>query len=467
MSRVISRDKFFEMIGYKPHSKQILFHNSKARFKVPVCGRRMGKSVMAAREAEPMLMLPGKRTWIVGSTYDLGEKEFRVIWDDMIVKLKLGRERQVKKSYNRRAGEMFIEFPWGSRVEVRSADRPETLVGDGLDYVIMSEASKHSKETWERFIRPALADRRGKATFPTTPQGMDWVHDLWQLGRNPLFEDYDSWKFPSWENEYVYPGGKDDPEILLLQKTMPYEYFQQEICADFTSFLGKIYGEWDEMVHVKEWTYNPALPNYIAFDWGFVNPMAAVEFQVDSFDRVHVWRLHYKAGIRLTDFLIELKNRDQPPGYKIDLCFGDAADPEAVMSVCEEFAPCIADPKSKSNWREGIDLVKSFLRTEQIGLLDEFGTPLYEPWLTVAPSCGDLIREFNNYRVDAPARGKMRNAREDAQKYDDHALDALRYGIMHIFKLGATASLSDFISAGSVSEGPVTGYFTMTGGQFA
>jgi hypothetical protein len=38
---------------------------------------------------------------------------------------------------------------------------------------------------------------------------------------------------------------------------------------------------------------------------------------------------------------------------------------------------------------------------------------------------------------------QLRNLREDARQHDNHALDAIRYAFMHIFKLGATARLSD------------------------
>jgi len=170
--------------------------------------------------------------------------------------------------------------------------------------------------------------------------------------------------------------------------------------------------------------------------------------------------MHYKTHTRLSVFLEEMKARPQPDGYHINLCFGDAADPEATDTVSATFHACVSDPMSKTNWREGIDLVKGFLRTQQVGEADEFGTPIDEPWLFVDPSCGDLIREFNNYRAAAPSTGKPRNPREDAQKYDDHALDALRYGLMHIFKLGSTMSLSDFVNAKDLTQLPETGYFT-------
>jgi len=463
----IDKYKYFNLIGYEPHEKQKLFHDSAARFRVPVCGRRFGKTQMGAKDVEPLMMTPNKRIWIVGPTYDLGEKEFRVIWFDMIIKQGLGREKLVKKSYSKKQGDLSIEFPWGTRLEVRSAERPENLVGEGLDYVIMSEAAKHSEETWERFIRPALTDKRGSATFSTTPEGQNWIYNLWKMGRDPHQPEYESWQFPSWENTIIYPGGKNDPEILLTKRTTPEEVFKQEYAADFTSFTGKIYSEFDEQVHVQSVKFDPNLPNYVAFDWGFAAPMAAVEFQVDALQRIRIWREQYEERMTLRDFIAKMKSRIQPPGYHVDLCFGDAAGPGEVVQVSQFFGPCVADIRSKmgtedrgtreSGWREGVNLVKSFLKPQQVGE-DEFGTPIEQPWLTVDHSCVNTIREFNNYRVVDAVRGK--DPREAGHNKDDHTLDAIRYGLMHVFKLGATQSLSEVMDVYDMHDLPDSGYFT-------
>ena len=58
--------------------------------------------------------------------------------------------------------------------------------------------------------------------------------------------------------------------------------------ADFASFVGKIYGEFDETVHVGPVHFHPERKNYIAFDWGYVNPLAAVEFQIDAWDNIYI-----------------------------------------------------------------------------------------------------------------------------------------------------------------------------------
>ncbi len=471
MSRVVDKSALFEAIGYNPHSEgQWSYHQSKARFKLPCCGRRYGKSTMAGRDVEPYLLVNEKAYyWIVGPTYDLGEKEFRVIWDDLIIKMQLGRDKRVKKAYNKRSGEMFIELPWGSRIEVRSAQYPETLVGEGLSGAIISEAAKHRPDTWERFIRPALSDKRGWASFPTTPEGQNWYYLLWQLGRDTSQDNFASWRFPSWENTIVFPGGREDPEILLLEKTTTPEWFGQEIAADFTSFVGKIYGEWDEVIHVRRNHFNPNWANYITFDWGFVNPLAAIEFQIDPWDNIYIWREHYKPYTTLEDHINQIKERDQPAGYHIDMCFGDAADPEAAMVVSAKLAHCVAMPEAKTNWRQGVDLVKTFLKEYQIGEIDEYGTPRSAPKLTVDPSCVNTIREFNNYRAAPGTAG--RSPREIAQGIDDHAVDAIRYGLVHIFLLGCRSHLvevwgptlkTESPGLASVSSDLSSGYFTLT-----
>jgi hypothetical protein len=432
---------------------------------------------MAGKDLEASLFDPGKRFWIVGPTYDLGEKEFRVIWDDLIVKLQLGRDRRVKRSYNKKAGNMFIEFPWQTRLEVRSADHPENLVGEALDWCIMSEAAKHRQETWERFIRPALADKRGGADFPTTPEGHNWYYDLWMLGKNPSLPEYEAWRFPSWENSAVYPLGRQDPEIILLERTMTPEAFLQEIGADFSSFTGKIYPEWDVESFVQNVEYIPGLPSYMCVDFGYTNPLAAIEFQVTPDDRVRIWREHYKPYMTLSEHIRTWKTRDNPEGYHLDMVFGDSEDPEGVATISEKFAPCMALPQAKTNWREGVDLVRSFMTMRETGRdIDEYGTPEETPALVVDFKCVHTISEFNNYKAKAPRAGT--NVPEMGHKMMDHAMDAVRYGFMHVFKLGATAHLADVmdstplvVSTNRTTQGELTligsdagsGFFTTIG----
>jgi hypothetical protein len=447
--KLVDRAKLYESVGYAPHKEQLLYHNSKARFRVPVCGRRFGKSTMAGYDTCPKLLLPKKMVWIVGPTYDLAEKEFRVIWDALIIKLEMGKDKRIKRAYNKKQGNMWIEFPWQTRVECRSADHPENLVGEALDHAIISEAAKHKKETWERFIRPALTDRRGTADFPTTPEGFNWLHDLWQRGQNPAFELWKSWKFPSWANTVVYPGGREDPEIKEVEQTSVPEWFAQEYGADFASFVGKIFPEWDETIHVRNHEFNPDWPNYMFFDFGYTNPLAAIEVQISPRDEVFIWREHYKSFTTIPDHIDILKNREHPEGYHLDLAFGDPADPEAAATISRDFVPCVVMPEVKSDytWADGVNLMRQFMKPIPPGgdtliVVDEYGTPAPDvPRYFVSHRCPMTIKEHNNYRSKEPVKGQ--NVPEFGTKMEDHTLDAIRYGLLYIYKLGAISSLAD------------------------
>ena len=400
---------------------------------------------MAGRDLEPRMFIPDQRYWLVGPTYDLGEKEFRVMWNDLIVKLKLGADKRVSKAYNKKGGDMHIALPNRTVLEVRSAQHPDTLVGDELDHVIMCEAAKHRDDTFDKYIRAALADRRGTADFPSTPEGLNWYYDMYMLGLNDAHPDFESWHFPSWENPIVYPGGRQDTEILAIERTVAKEFFDQEIAAKFTTFVGRIYGDFDPTIHVQNHTFHPEWPNYISFDWGYVHPLAAIEFQISPSDVMYIWREHYKSHLTVAEHCRLLKEREQPPGYHLDVGFGDAADPEAAAVVSQHLVNCMTDPMAKSNWREGVDLVTSLMQEHETGnFLDEYGTPELKPHFFVDPSCEHTIREHQNYRrKETAANSKESGQTAPTTKQDEHTCDAVRYGAMHVFKLGAQHHLAD------------------------
>jgi hypothetical protein len=308
----------------------------------------------------------------------------------------------------------------------------------------MSEAAKHKKETWDRFIRPSLADKRGSADFVSTPEGQNWFYDLFLLGLDPELSQYQSMKFPSWYNSVVYPGGRQDPEIVLLEKTMDPEWFKQEIGADFASFAGKIFPDWDEATHIRTHKFNPNWKNYITFDWGYANPLAAVEFQVSPSDQIFIWRVYYKKHKTIRDVAQELLKREKPKDYHLDLAFGDPADPEAAESMSRELGVMVYAPpdlKTKFTWLDGIMLMREFMTPDREIAQDEYGTPEYEASFFVDPSCKPVVKEFSNYRSKEPVKGQ--NVPELGQKIEDHTIDAMRYALLCIFKLGAVYSLAD------------------------
>lgn len=424
----IDKAALFEQLGYTPHSPaQHEAHFSTARFKVPCCGRRWGKTTWAAKEMEAALFKPDAWYWIVGPNYRLGEKEFRIIYRDLMNKLKLGKH--IKASYNMKQGDMKIELPWNTVLEVMSAERKEGLVGEGLDGVIMSEAAKHSRDIWEMYIRPALADKHGFALFPSTPQGYNWYHGLYKLGKELSMPDFQSWRFPSWSNPIVFPGGRNDPEILDIEKAASKVYFEQEIAALFTSFEGKIYDEWDPDAHIISIDYNSQWKNFWAFDFGFSAPFVCLDIMVDPSDNVYVWREYQVKHKSTMDHGHVLKERPNPQGFHVDSMFGDPRGADEIATLGTILGAVWGRPVP---WTHGIEAVKRHLKKQPGG----------KPRLFIDRSCVDLIRQMDSLRTPIQ-KHTDREAKEGQHDYDDHGPDALRYFFSEYFILGANSHLSD------------------------
>ena len=424
------KKQLFDKLGYKPHSQeQEECHYSYARFKIPCCGRRWGKTTFGGNEltaAALDLEKPDAVYWIVGPNYSLGEKEFRILYINLIQKLQLGS--RIKKQYNVNQGQMRIQMPWGTVIEVKSADRKEGLVGEGLDGVVMAEAAKHDKDTWDMFVRPALSDRRGWAIFPSTPQGYNWFQGLWMLGQLPDFEEYESWRLPTWTNKAMYPGGLQDPEIMKLKRETPEITWLQEYAAEFVAYEGKIYTEFNPKIHVRDIEYNPAWRNYLVFDYGFVDPFVCLDIMVDPSDNVYVWREYQVTSMTTWEHGNVIRARKNPPQYHIDSMFGDPRGADEAATLALILGPVLSEPVP---WKVGIESVKSHMKIQPDG-----STKLF-----IDKSCEHLIRQLERLQFAATKEGK--NAKEIQHDFDDHGPDALRYFFNHIYVLGQGPRLSD------------------------
>jgi phage terminase large subunit-like protein len=127
-----------------------------------------------------------------------------------------------------RHGERMITLPGGGTVQVRSADDPQSLRGEGLDYAVLDECAYMREEAWTEALRPALSDRRGGALFISTPHGLNWFRRLWQLGQSSEFDDWESWTFKTLDNPFIAAD-----EVESARRTLLGRIFRQEYEADF------------------------------------------------------------------------------------------------------------------------------------------------------------------------------------------------------------------------------------------
>ena len=221
-------------IDAQPHPGQLEVHNSEARFKVLSAGRRWGKTRLGVNECLDAAS-KGGRAWWVSPSYKTSEVGWRPL--RQIV-------RKIPNAEIRLADRMVI-LPGGGLVAIRSADNPDSLRGEGLDFVVMDECAFMQKEAWTEAIRPALSDRLGKALFISTPKGRNHFWELYQRGINGE-EGWQSWTFPTSNNPFIEPV-----EIEAAKRDLPEMIFRQEYLADFIDDSGGVFRRVQEAATLK------------------------------------------------------------------------------------------------------------------------------------------------------------------------------------------------------------------------
>lgn len=197
---------------------------SKARFRVVAAGRRWRKSGLGALECV-VVAQRGQHAWWVAPTFPIAS----IGWG-MIRSLAIQFPGvQIAE------GDRVASFPGGGWVQVKSASDPDSLRGQGLDLVVLDEAAFIRERAWVEALRPALADRQGRALFISTPKGRNWFYRLWIAGQDGR-TDWQSWQFPTSANPCIAVS-----EIEAARQSMPERAFLQEFEAQFLDDAGAVF----------------------------------------------------------------------------------------------------------------------------------------------------------------------------------------------------------------------------------
>tara|TARA_Y100000356_G_scaffold82466_1_gene68583 strand:- start:880 stop:2112 length:1233 start_codon:yes stop_codon:yes gene_type:complete len=213
------------------HEGQMKVAQSEARWKILCAGRRFGKTRLGVQLCMEVA-LKGGRAWWVAPTFSIA----RVGWRDIAASAKsFPKEIEPKVSL----ANMQIDLANGGSIAVRSADNPQRLRGEGLDFLVMDEAAFVKPEVWQEVLRPTLTERKGSALFISTPIGRDnWFFDLWETA-----EDGDNWerfRFATTDNPMI-----DPEEVDAAQKEVGSIVFAQEYLAEFVDAgQGMLKPEW-------------------------------------------------------------------------------------------------------------------------------------------------------------------------------------------------------------------------------
>lgn len=217
-----------------PHAGQRPVMDSNARFKLMCAGRRFGKTKIAGALGHKKCRRERQMVWWVAPTYKIVKRGYAEVLRQLPPDV-LTKPAPPETSFD--AGRpVILNFKTGSKLEFYSAERPEGMLGEGVDLVIMDEAATMKEHIWTQIVRPTLADRRGEALFISTPRGRNWFYNMYQRGQDDMYKDYESWRFPSMANPFI-PA----EEWLEMEQTLPAAVYEQEILAEFISNAAAVF----------------------------------------------------------------------------------------------------------------------------------------------------------------------------------------------------------------------------------
>lgn len=206
--------------------------NDKHRFKIVAAGRRCGKSRLSAITLliEGLNCPVGSAVMYIAPTLGMART---IMWDLLH---ELGRPI-IKSSH---LNNLEITLSNGRKILLRGADNPDSLRGVSLTYVVFDESAFIKEDTWQKIIRAALSDKKGRALFISTPSGRNWFYELFKLGQTEEDAEYKSWHFTTADNETI-----DPKEIEAAKRTLSSFAFKQEYLSSFDTAGADIFkAEW-------------------------------------------------------------------------------------------------------------------------------------------------------------------------------------------------------------------------------
>lgn len=312
-------------------------------------------------------------------------------------------------------------------------DEPGKIDSMNLSGFAIDEASQTTEEALLK-LQGRLRNPKGlrKGLLVGNPKGRDHVyrHFVSKLSVKPeMRHKYEMIVAPSTENVHL-PDGYIEGMLGSYSK----ERIQRDIMGSFDSFEGMIYNEFDRSVHVvKPYDIPEGWTRLIGQDDGYTNAAASIFGAVDENGDIVIYDEVYVRETVVQDLCKKHIN----PKIGSQKISGMYIDPSAKAKrnqaggiaysnfsvYLDNLPPKVPLICANNDVSTGIDRVKTFLKVNP---------KTKKPRLTIFDTCTNLLEEIGEYRwaeLSSNQEGQ-KNQKEEPRKYNDHAMDALRYLVM-------------------------------------
>ena len=162
--------------------------------------------------------------------------------------------------------ELRVDLPNGGRVRLYGADNYDRLRGIYLDDVVLDEYADMDPRAWSQVIRPALADREGRALFIGTPKG-----------RNAFWKLYDEAQAdPEWFSMRLRAsetGILPQAELDKMRATMSEDEYARELETSFEAaiegaYYARVLTDAETEKRIGNVPHDPGIEVHAAWDLG-------------------------------------------------------------------------------------------------------------------------------------------------------------------------------------------------------
>jgi len=426
-------DVLYEKIGFSPTKLQKDILSSRKRFVLVAGGEQAGKSMVASKYLVARLFEndePGL-FWLVAADYERTRAEFEYLVEDF-------GSMGLLKEASKRVDPGRIILADGTRIETKSAKDPRTLAMRAPNGIVGCEASQLDLETFHR-LRGRCAPKRGWLFLSGTFEGsLGWYPQMFQSWQSSSSSDEVSFSLPSYSNEHLYPGGREDPEILALEKVSSDDFFLERIEGIPSPPQGMVFTEIRPDIHIQNVEYEPDIPVHIWIDPGYAEAYACEIVQVVN-DQIRVIDEIYERDL-ITDEIIEIAQskiwwKDAQFGV-IDVAGFQHQAMAAPAEVWMEKTGIYFDSQ-KIRINDGTERLKAFLKTDPV--------EQREPRIVFNPKCEGILSEFGI--KPNPFDGQTRAYRwkmdrdgtivgETPEDRYNHGVKAVIYGLINRYGYG-------------------------------
>jgi hypothetical protein len=274
LDKILRTKPVSEQLGLPiPHPAQAEIMAHPAKYKVVACGRRFGKTLMAAELAIECLFA-GRKALLSSPTQDQSDR----FWD--YCKEWMSEEFQTKRAFKNENRRIIRRGP--GEIRVKTGREPDVLRGGDADLIVFDECALLEPEVWYQVGMPMLADRDGYALFLSTPRRRNWFYTLFAKAQseNPDNDPSGRW---AWWNASSHANPHLSETVLTdMVGDMHEEDYRQEILAEFLESEGAVFRHIERAAGnepgLTPITRKAPYPGRFVFgvDWGKMNDYTAV-----------------------------------------------------------------------------------------------------------------------------------------------------------------------------------------------